>query len=185
MVVVLGFKIEWASIFQPDAKKTERAFSRILKAVNEAMAEYWHKNILPRHFKKGAQDRYGYQERTEQYLRRKARRFGRSPEQWESMRDFPLAFSGNLRRRITRFAQVKAFPTRFTVKMFGPFYVGGKPKSRAAGGGRVTSPNMEAEITTLLDSEREELRQHAEKMIPIIVSQESRRVQKKTLFFKG
>ncbi len=185
MVVVLGFKIEWASIFQPDAQKTKRAFERILKAVNDAMGEYWHKNILPRHFKKGAQDRYGYQERTESYLKRKARRFGRSTEQWESMRDFPLAFSGNLRRRITRFKQVRAFPTRFTVRMFGPFYVGGRPKPRSVGGSRVTSPNMAEEITTLLDSEREELRQHAEKMLPIVVSQESRRVQKKTVFFKG
>lgn len=202
MVVILQFKIEWGAIFSPDATKTKRAFDRILKGVNQAMAEYWHKYILPRHFKKGAQRRYGYQQRSKKHLQRKASRWGLSPDQWRAMENHPLVFTGALRDRVTRYAQVKAYPARFSVTMHGPYYstatskrggavayrsyVAGKPKPKAqGGGGRVMMPDMAEEITLLLDSEQEELRQHAQKMLPSIVARESRRVQKKTVFFRG
>ncbi len=155
-------------------QESVRAVRRISKKLNQAMGDHWHKEMLPRHFARDAATKYGYKERSKSYLKRKARKMGRDPAQFEQMRQFPLVFEGDLQRSLKAF-EVKAFPGRFSIKMKGPSYVGMRPFRRNA-------PNMGKELTTVTDEEIREMTDFAIKVLPKIMATESKRVRKHTVF---
>jgi hypothetical protein len=60
-------------------------------AALQAVAEHWVKEMLPEHFKSGAERKYGYAKRTEAHLKRK-RREGRGQD--------PNVYTGRLREKM-------------------------------------------------------------------------------------
>lgn len=121
-----------------------RARNRVLKGVFHAIGTKWTEDMLPNHFKVAATAKYGYQKRTDKYLRRKLR---------AGHGYTPLVYTGLLKRSLVNFAQrVMAFPTRATVRLVGPSYltINYKP-------GR---PHLAREILTVASDERQELTDH-------------------------
>lgn len=71
----------------PEAKG--KALRSALKAANIATVEYWHKRFMPGHFKASASRKYGYQERTFKYTKRKRRQKGHNlPLVWTGISRF-------------------------------------------------------------------------------------------------
>lgn len=119
----------------PDVAK--RRLPAIFKEGNRAAGELWQTKYLPLHFKPFAKSRYGYQQRSTKYLTRKAKR--------GAVAD--LVLEGLLKELMTGTRHiVRAFPKRFSIQMFGPSYVGMRPK-------KASRPNMGAEITKTIASE--------------------------------
>lgn len=73
------------------ARGLVRVYRKARRAGLRAAAELWFKEILPEHFRPGAEKRYRYKERTKGYLRRK-RREGRG--------NLPLVYTGTLREKM-------------------------------------------------------------------------------------
>jgi hypothetical protein len=124
-MIALAFTIE-----VPEVLVSKRAFNRVLKAGMQGAADAWHAKILPKHFEPDAKRVYKHQPRTLAYLRGKARR-----QRLVSgdTRDMPrsvveslttdLVSTGKMKSAMMRFKIVKAFKTRFTVRMNAPFYM--------------------------------------------------------------
>lgn len=155
--------MDWGELLSEAGSK--RAVTRIMKAVFLALGDYWHQEILPRHFEPGAHDRYGYAERTTAHARRKARLWGATP-QYAAERS--LVFTGRMKSQLQRWVEVKAYPSRFTVLMHGPRYVGMRPM-------RSNMPNMGEEITAVTVAELNELADYANRILPDIVATETTR----------
>lgn len=66
---------------EEDIKRQERGLREGLKNATV----YWQRNVAPRHFKYGAQGKYGYQQRSKKYRKRKER---------EGKGNIPLVYSG-------------------------------------------------------------------------------------------
>ena len=94
---------------------------RARKIAYAEAAEYWHRRLLPKHFTTGAEERYGYQPRTEGYKYRKARAKGHTR---------PLVWSGETRRMVMRSASISTTAKGATVKMRGPKYLYAYHKNR-------------------------------------------------------
>jgi hypothetical protein len=99
----------------PGLFATERDRREVLRAAWADCGTEWHKKYLPRHFRRGAEARYGYRRRTAAYLKRKVReaRRGRAVEGGV----IPLVFTGLLRRTLTSSATIRGYPSRFSVQM--------------------------------------------------------------------
>lgn len=87
---------------------------RAVKAELQKTVEDWHENILPRHFARGAKQRYGYQDRSDKYNRWKRKKFGHSR---------PLEKTGQLKRQVLRRARISGTSKRATVTMDAPRYM--------------------------------------------------------------
>jgi hypothetical protein len=131
-------------------------FRRAPEIVREAVqvgAEFWHTKILPDHFDKGKQGKYGYAPRSIKYKKQ----HGGRPD---------LVFSGSLRRDIKSAASYsQSARTAVTVSMWArvlnlvpslpqnseDLYVlhGNKKK-----GGQKSYPNLKREIRVVTDDER-------------------------------
>jgi hypothetical protein len=144
----------------------------IMRRAYEAVGRYWLQNMLPLHFKPGAASKYHYAFRSEAYLLRK---FGESHgglhakgvprnqhfAQLRKMDDQqPLVLTGYMRDQVLKNNTVRGFPTRATVRLFGPGYMGAKLSASfrsksdddASKYTRV-QPNKIKEMTTVLVSE--------------------------------
>ena len=104
----------------PGLFATERDRREVLRAAWADCGQEWHKNYLPRHFRRGADTRYGYRPRTAAYAKRKLRdaKHGRAIEGGTT----PLVYSGQFRRTLTQSATIRGFPSRFSVEMQSPSY---------------------------------------------------------------
>lgn len=119
---------------------TVREWPRILRAAHAAAGEHYHREIVPRHFQPGAGFRYGYRRRSRRYEQKKAR-LGRTQ---------PLVFSGTLQRSLTEVANVRGYPSRFSVVMHGPSYIPKRPRTNRL-------PPLYEEVTRVTRAERKEL----------------------------
>jgi hypothetical protein len=148
----------------------------IMRRAYEAVGRYWLEKFLPRHFQPGAASRYHYAFRSEAYLLRK---FGTShsglnaaglprKEHFSMLRQMddqqPLVLTGYMRDQVMKNNTVRGFPTRATVRLFGPQYMGAKLSSSYAGKADsdqskylAVQPNKIKEMTTVLQSEAKEL----------------------------
>lgn len=121
-----------------DALKPQE-LRRAVKQQLQAVADAWHSNILPRHFKRGAKQRYGYQERKASYNKRKEKRYGHRR---------PLEYTGQLKRQVLRKARISGTSKRATVSMDAPRYMYQyKPGA----------PDKAAEITAVTQDEAESM----------------------------
>ncbi|MBN1126921.1 MAG: hypothetical protein JXA82_18105 [Sedimentisphaerales bacterium] len=74
-----------------DLKGIQRRIPNLIDAQMKKAMHGWHQNILPKHFKHGAAQRYKYQPRTKRYQNRK-RRMGSPPA---------LVYSGESKRQLS------------------------------------------------------------------------------------
>lgn len=101
----------------PDA--TARDLGRAVKGGLQRAGLYWHTRILPKHFTRSARRRYGYQPRTEKYVRQKLRRYGSGTD---------LVKTGALKRQVTRRSAITGTSKKMTVHLRGPSYFHMFPK---------------------------------------------------------
>lgn len=152
---------------------SKRAVQRVAKGIHEIVGTFWHRVILPRHWRKGARERYGHQQRTAKYQRRKLNAFfygGGGKLGRPEAPDRDLLWSGLMRRSLMEFGRVRAYPTRFSVTMHGPRYVGMRPF-------RTGMPNMGAELTTVTEDEQQEMAEEAEAHLPQLIQENKTRVR--------
>lgn len=124
----------------------------ILKPAHEEVGDYWHKNILPKHFKPGAAQKYNHQARTEGYLKKKARlaRSGFAKRVSGQLQD--NVFTGRMRASLKRSSITRGYPSRVSVSMFGPRYTTMRVW-------KSNQPDKAAEITRVTQDEERELAQ--------------------------
>jgi hypothetical protein len=148
----------------PAPTKYARAPKRATKAGYRAMAEYWSKHFRPMRFRRGAQARYGFQQRKPRYRSRKRRlananvRLKDYAPPFDTVREGgtrALVYTGLARHKMLLPPIVKAFPTRATVRMHAPSYFKIKPKSG--------QPSLYEEATRVIPSEKRKLEQVAQK----------------------
>jgi hypothetical protein len=168
-LVIWGFEIDTKGLLAELGSK--RAVNRIAKKVHQVAAHYWHKFILPRHWQKGAKKRYDHRTRTPAYRRRKLYAFlygtgGALGKPQAPDRD--LLWSGAMKRELRKFRTIRAYPTRFSVRMHGPRYIGMRPMN-------TNMPNLGAEVTTVTDDEQIEVARTAEDALPRFVREEQGR----------
>jgi len=143
---------------EEDAKRQMRG----LRSGMRDATKKWQREMAPQHFKFGAQGRYGYQQRTKKYRRRKERVYGHRR---------PLVYSGETLKWVTtRFAQPTTRKTPLGVASVLPVVV---PKYffmyRGAG------PDKYAELTTTLPDEYEALFQVVDKALDEAMDQRTRK----------
>ncbi len=88
--------------------------NREVKKLMQKALRNWHKNTLPRHFRRGAAGRYGYMPRDKKYNRYKQRRYGHSK---------PLVKTGDLQRMVSRAATIRGTSKRARASMKAPRYL--------------------------------------------------------------
>ena len=106
-----------------------RRFNEVSRETYREGASYWTRQFLPRHFRHGADVRYGYKPRTPKYLRTRAKR-GKPP----------LVHSGLTSSRISQgMPNIKPYPTRVKIELHVPSYIRMTPRG-------TKHPNMAREI---------------------------------------
>ena len=133
---------------QPDGVSV-RAWREALKAGWYAVGEYYDAVVQPRKFEPGAASRYGFQPRTEKYLKRKRRTAAKT---WKVKDggELDLVLSGITRTAVKRRQYPRPFYNRVVVDTPTPNYVQMRP--RKAG-----RPNMGAELASVAPDERAEM----------------------------
>jgi hypothetical protein len=146
----------------------------------KAVAEHWHQHILPKHFTPEARYRYAHQLRGRGYNARKVKKaaagqpFQSGGQPVIGPQPVDNVLTGYLRNQLTSTKAITAYPTRVTLKMFGPRYITmrsfrgdlrramregwtyGKGQTFHAGMGR-QQPDKIAEITKITSAEMAEL----------------------------
>lgn len=88
-----------------------KAMREVVKAGYAHIGRYWHRVLLPKHFRHGAKQEYSYQPRDRWYLIRKARKFGHQ---------LPLVFTGTLQSMVMGYEDVRASAKGVRVVLHGP-----------------------------------------------------------------
>jgi len=91
-----------------------------MRAAFFAQGNHWQQQILPSRFVAGTS--YPRKKRTEKYLRQKLNAARRGKAILGGLVD--NVYTGFLRDKLTAPASIRAFPTRVTVRMVGPRYIG-------------------------------------------------------------
>jgi len=121
-----------------------------------AVADYWHKNILPRHFERGARRRYKHQPRKRRYseIKVKLARGGSVPDPVTGKPVFAavvkgglvdIAFEGKTEEKSERNRTIRVTRNGFVLKMIVPNYIVQRRKT--------SYPNMKREISTITREE--------------------------------
>ncbi len=145
------------------------AFNRVLKEAMEDAGEFWHREILPKHFTTAGAKEYNYKVR--QRIRRRKRQDGStydSPgyEQYKMRKKGhrkPLVWSGDLRRAALSEAAISGTSKGFTVKLTVPNHVIYRGRS-----GR--GPDMRRELTTVSGKDLRLITEFLEKRIREIMA---------------
>lgn len=134
---------------------TVREWPAIRRETWHAIGSHWYQFILPRHFQPNAGSVYGYRRRTTKYS--KAKREGRLRSLSPAAATMSLTKTGTLHAAMTQRGRViRAFPTRFTVRMPGLPYTPSRRRSPQ-------QPFLQGELTKLLKQEIDELKQVGKK----------------------
>jgi hypothetical protein len=149
---------------------TLRDWASIRRATYEAMGAHWYAHMLPEHFKANAHHVYGYRRRTKATIDRK-KKGGRGLH--PAAATMQLTHSGLLHMSMTtRGRVIKAYPSRFTVKMPGLPYT---PKKQRT----TKQPFLQGEITKLLKREIDVLKRIGKaKAVELINQTRQRRATK-------
>lgn len=95
-------------------REMKRGMKSALKAGIEKALDWWHENRLPKHFKRGAAQKYGYAKRTEKYNRAKQRK---------KHHQQPLVWSKRMQRELERRISFTGSTRQVHGNMFGPRYL--------------------------------------------------------------
>lgn len=124
-----------------DPKNWPRGYRAAVSHVSKNTMQYdWHRRMFPDHFKKGADQIYGYKPRSGRYLAYK-RKTGR---------DLPIFFSGKTRSWTKQWIKITGRGTTTSGLLHAPWYVRMKPTKRNA-------PNLGAELTEMTTDEMQEV----------------------------
>lgn len=105
-----------------------RQFRAASTKAHSKMGEYWHSELLPKHFHRDAKTKYGHKPRSTKYL---ARKKGLAASQRQLKQggtvqrggEVDNVFTGFMERMLKGVGVVRAYPTRVSVNMTGPRYV--------------------------------------------------------------
>lgn len=154
------------------ARDAWRVFMREAHAIQGA---FWHREMLPGHFTEGAKFKYHHQARTAKYKKRKRREAAngtlsviRIPGVG-TIQSGPVlmggvvdnVYRGTLMRSMLNTPSIRAYPSRVTVTMSGPNYIGMKP-NRYAGSNQ---PHKAQEIIATTRDEQKKLGQVLEEAV--------------------
>lgn len=115
-----------------------RELRLVTKATHEAIGRHWYDRLLPEHFTPWARSAFNHTPRSKKYLRMKAM-LARSGKVLDGG-SLDLVATGTLRRMVLGIAPiVKGYPSRATVKIFGPTYFQERPRNPKR-------PNMAREL---------------------------------------
>jgi hypothetical protein len=133
----IGLKVKYTGAI-PGVTMSQREWNAIQRGVWQAVGRYWHVHFRGKHFTRAGAVEYGYQPRSAEYQRRKAR---------QKHHQDPLVFSGESRRR-TRTGRIVPFATAsrvgVRVRMSAPA-LSFRRNSQA--------PDMRDELTTISEGE--------------------------------
>lgn len=129
--------------YEKPPEMTVRVWRECMRESHQAIGVYWHRVFLPRHFTRGASERYNYAPRSSRY-RSKKRILARRGIV-EDGGERALVFSGDTRSMCKAHAAVRGFPTRTNVTMQAPHYVRIRPLANR--------PYMYGEITRVINPE--------------------------------
>lgn len=129
----------------------------IMRRAHQAMGEHWHANILPDHFTPQAKYRYRHKLRSKKYRNEKRRaaqqgrpfRKGQQPVIMGGEVDNVL--TGYMKQQLEQSKTIRAFPSRVTVRMFGPRYITMNNKDSS------NQPDKRREITETTIEQKKEL----------------------------
>lgn len=132
------------------------AWRDICRNAHQAMGEHWHQNILPDHFTEKARYRYRHKLRSFRYRLRKERLAAAGKPYAKG--GAPILMGGKVDNVLTGYMQkqlessktIQAFPSRVTIKMFGPRYITMRAYKK-------DGPDKGKEITTVTNDQRKEL----------------------------
>jgi hypothetical protein len=146
----------------PEGSFSARALSRAKKASFQAMGEAWVREMLPLRFQPGNTSRYTFAPRSDKYVRRK-RLLARvvedgihvTPRRRRAVLfggEVPLVFHGDLAKDVTTHHEIKAYPTRCTIRLGSGNlkYLTSRPRRKAL-------VNMAKEIRQVIPDEVREL----------------------------
>jgi len=126
-----------------------RTFRDAIQVALQRVGEWWHAKRLREHFRTGARDKYGYQERKESYKTAK-RRTGMSGELDLIGKPRKNRAPGQTKRMMMSAAVIRATRGSVTVRMRAPWYV--KDRGRSGRG-----PDKVAELVRLSPDELKEI----------------------------
>lgn len=129
---------------------SRRDWKEVLRAGMREAGQYWHQEIMPKHFERSARARYGYQPRRDRYQGYKIRARGRG----KAVDTVDLVFSGQTRSSALKPPLIKAYPTRARVDLLVPPYINMRPDPR---GKRKAAPAMGDELTRVTYQESQKL----------------------------
>jgi len=159
--------LAWEVQIRGGPKQQQRRLNALLKECLQATIDYWHTKNAPRHFKRGARQRYGYE----------PRKMGAYIKRWPEKRGKPdLVFSGRLMRMILQRLSLSGTRKLARGRMQGPPYLveaGRRKYVRRAlkkrGGTTeyrfLQMPDMGAEIMTVKPDEERDLMAFADKWL--------------------
>lgn len=132
---------------------TVRKFRAAATVANSELGREWHSTMLPDHFKKGTQDKYGYAKRKPRYVAWKKKKWAsrrplKNGQYVEGSGETDNVLTGDMRDTLTRGNIVRAFPTRVSVNMEGPRYMTMRVY-------KSNQPDKLKEISTTTQQERE------------------------------
>jgi len=127
---------------------SKRAHIEAMREAHRAAGELWHAKMLPKHFTAQAKATYQHQARKPKYIERKKRMALAGKVLLSGVIDNVL--HGLTEDALKGFVSVKAFPTRFTLRMSGPSYLSMRPYKSG-------QPDKAAEITRITATEKKEL----------------------------
>ncbi|HZZ28472.1 MAG TPA: hypothetical protein VFE46_10765 [Pirellulales bacterium] len=129
---------------------SEAVWNDCMEEAEIAELAYWKIKYLPEHFTRNARDKYGYQPRSEKYIRRKQYEGRRGKAKYGGEVD--LVFSGESEEILHGPASIVAHPSGAEMDMpIPPYFADMRWPS---------SPDPEPEVTAVTDEEMEELAEH-------------------------
>lgn len=114
---------------------SQRAFNRASKTAHLEVGEFYHRELIPKHFRPGAEAEYRYRPRQRGYRDRRGskasvvQRAIAAGKAVPAAATNPLTFTGALKRIVTQLAEIRGYPARSTVTMNLPAYAPARPRT--------------------------------------------------------
>lgn len=149
-------------------------YKKWLKALMQSVGEYWHKSIFPGHFTPGAETRYGYEKRTDAYMKKK-RQYGVGQGRYVAN-----IFSGKSARWMQSMGYTTATSDKATVHLPAPAYFR-KPfigTIRFASGKSMTirrQPDKPSEVTRVNAADMEKIKRFSQSKLDELISKSTSR----------
>lgn len=146
---------------------SKRGVNRVMRGAHKVAGELWQSKFLPRHFTAGAHARYGNYKRRRYLYQQRKRGLARTGKVKKGGR-IDLVYTGTLEEMMTRHQIVRAYPTRATIRMPGPNYIGMRPKDPR-------KPHKADEILAVTPDEHRQIRQAMSEEVAAGIQRETTR----------